>query len=133
MNYRPMTESDLSQVIEFWKNNYELSKRDTVERLKIFLQKNKDLSTVAVDDRGNIVGTVLASYDGRKGYIQKMAVSESLRGQGYGETLLKNTVEKLKQNGGLDIRVNCSQKLVPFYEKCGFEVKNVVSLQIREY
>ncbi len=103
------------------------------ESIKFFLDKNPNLSTVAIDDNNNIVGTVLASYDGRKGYIQKMAISTDLRGKGYGQEMLNHTIEKLKEAGALDIRVNCNEKTASFYEKCGFSRKPIVSLQIRNY
>ncbi len=128
-----MVAEDFKEITKFWKEHYDISDRDDYEHIKYFLEKNAGFSTVAVDAENKIVGTVLASYDGRKGYIQKMAVNKDLRGQGIGKKMLKNTLDKLKEAGALDIRVNCSEKLIPFYRKCGFEIKNVTSMQIRNY
>lgn len=133
MKYRSLTVSDLPSVFEFWNENYEISKRDTIERITAFLNKNEDLSTVAIDYDNVIVGTVLASFDGRKAYIQKMAIDKDLRGKGLGQEMLKYTLDKLKNIGALDVRVNCNEKTAPFYEKCGFSRKPIVSLQIRNY
>ena len=128
-----MLVSDLPNVFEFWNDHYEVSKRDTLERLSIFLNKNEGFSTVAINENDVIVGTVLASFDGRKAYIQKMAINTDLRGKGVGTEMLKYTLAKLKESGALDVRVNCNEKTAHFYEKCGFSRKPIVSLQIRNY
>lgn len=133
MKYRKLEKSDLENVLQFWGKHYKVSKRDTVERLETFLGKNEGFSTIALDDTGTIYGTVLASYDGRKGYIQKMVIRNDTRGKGYGQELLHKTIRKLKDKGVLDIRVSCNEKTAPFYEKCGFSRKPIVTLQIKYY
>ena len=129
---RSFEKADISEVEEFWKKEYRVSKRDDQDRMSIFLDKNPGLSTLAIED-GSIVGTTLGSCDGRKGYIQKVAVSNSLRGKGIGKMLAVETVKKLKEAGALDIRVGCGAELTPFYEKCGFKVETIVPMKIKNY
>jgi ribosomal protein S18 acetylase RimI-like enzyme len=130
---RSLKEKDASRVYDFWKRNYKVSKRETKNRLKNFIRRNVGLSSLAEDD-GEIVGTTLGSYDGRKGYIYKVVVKKDYRGTGLGQKLVKETVKKIKKAGCLDIRVNCAEDLVGFYKRCGFKLKEGLSqLQIKDY
>jgi len=85
------------------------------------------------DDDGQIVGTTLGSFDGRKGYIQKVAVNKDYQGKGVGQRLVNETIKKLEDAGALDIRVGCSEDLVAFYEKCGFKRDTIVPMKIKRY
>ncbi len=98
----------------------------------MFLEKNPGLSTLAVDDDW-IVGTALGAFDGRKGYVQKVAVKSSYRGKGLGQVLVKETIKKLRKVGALDVRVGCDKDLVSFYEQCGFKVDGIIPMKIKEY
>ncbi len=51
---------------------------------------------------GRIVGTVLATHDGRKGWINRLAVDASLRRQGLGARLVAEA-ERWLESQGLDI------------------------------
>ena len=129
---RAFEKSDIPEVEDFWKKEYRVSKRDDKDRMGVFIEKNAGLSTVA-EDSGVIIGTTLGSYDGRKGYIQKVAVSNAYRGKGIGKMLVDETVKKLKDAGALDIRVGCGGELTPFYEKCGFKMETIVPMKIKNY
>ena len=74
---RPITIKDYKELIEFWKENYLITPLDEFERIKLFLEKNPNLSLVA-EEEGIIVGTVLGSFDGRRGSLQKLVVSKKV-------------------------------------------------------
>src|SRR5437667_8580066 len=120
MKYRNITIEDHQELIEFWKENYLLTPLDEFERVKLFLEKNPDMSILA-EDNGNIIGTVLGSFDGRRGSLQKIVVSKKYRGKGIGKELVTQAVKKIQDVGALDIRFNTDEELVSFYEKCGFK------------
>ena len=63
-----------------------------------------DLFFVAEDD-GALVGTVMAGYDGHRGWIYSLAVDESRRGQGIGRVLLRHAEERLERMGCLKINL----------------------------
>jgi len=133
MKIRRITPKDYPNVSRFWKKDYTFSKRDTKEKIAILLKKNPSLS-VLVEENGEVIGTALASFDGRKGYIQKVAVREDYQGKGLGSRMVKEVIERVKRAGALDIRVNCSKESVSFYEKFGFKVKKgLIPLQIKYY
>lgn len=131
MNIRSMQLTDYPQVLRFWKEHYKVSSRDTKENIEVLLTKNPDISILA-EEEGEIVGTALGSFDGRKGYVQKIAVAASKRGSGLGKELVSELINNLKRAGSHDIRVSCREELIPFYQKCGFELKEgLFQLQIK--
>lgn len=115
MQIRTMTLKDHEILIPFWKKNYFFNELDAYEPFKLFLEKNPNLSFVAFD-AGEVVGTVLGSFDGRRGYIQKLVVKEVLRKKGLGKQLVEKVVSSLKNSGALYIPINTEEKLIPFYE-----------------
>ena len=132
MKIRNITIEDYPKLIEFWKTNYLLTPLDEFERVKLFLEKNPNLSLLA-EKKGQILGTVLGSYDGRRGSLQKLVVSKEHRGKGIGKKLVMLAVNNLQESGTIDIRFNTSEALVPFYEKCGFTKDNRPSMILKNF
>lgn len=100
MNYRIMDISDYDRVISLWQQCDGVSLRDADSRDGIarYLDRNPGLSFVAEADQ-DIVGTVMAGHDGKRGYIQHLAVLDSLRQQGIGSRLVEICLQALKQAG----------------------------------
>ena len=63
---------------------------DSKDDIARFLERNPGLSFVARDN-GQLVGVVLCSHDGRRGYIDQLAVRKSHRRQGIGKGLACTT------------------------------------------
>src|SRR3989344_8179012 len=123
MKFRPIKLSDYPNLIYFWKNHYFVNELDDYERFKIFLDKNPNLSILA-EEKDNIVGTALGSFDGRRGYIQKLVVDKNYRKQGIGQKLIEKVTKKLQSLGALYIPVSCEMENVSFFEKSGFNKTN---------
>lgn len=132
MIIRTITIEDYPLLISFWKENYLLTPLDEFERVKLFLEKNPGLSLLAQNNK-KILGTILGSFDGRRGSLQKLVVHKDERGQGIGQKLVKEAVKNIQKAGALDIRFNTDKELVPFYEKCGFQTDNRPSMIIRNF
>ena len=75
-----MTIDDYDEVKSIWRksNGIELSGADTRESINRFLERNPGLSFVARDG-DQLVGVVLCGHDGRRGYIDHLAVRQSYR------------------------------------------------------
>ena len=129
MIFRTITIKDHEQLIPFWKDNYFFNELDEYEPFKLFLEKNIGLSFLA-EDNGEIVGTVLGSFDGRRGYIQKLVVRKDYRKQGLGKQLIEKVIMALQKAGALYIPINAEEKFVSFYEKCGFKTTTQVPMSI---
>lgn len=129
MNIRTIVLEDYSKLIEFWKKNYFVNEMDNFERFQLFLKKNHNLS-VLMEDNGKIIGTVLGSFDGRRGYLQKVVTKKDARRKGIGEQLVKEVIKRLRALGVLYIPINCEEETVPFYEKCGFKKTKQVPMNM---
>jgi len=92
---------DLLQVQTLWRSmekGVSLGPSDTPEEIKKKLLRDPDLFLVAEDD-GDIVGTVLGGFDGRRGLIYHLAVSKSFRGKGIGSRLMNEVESRLRAKG----------------------------------
>ncbi len=129
MKIRTIILDDYQNLVPFWKKNYFVNEMDSFERFKLFLDKNPNLS-VLMEDEGIIVGTALGSFDGRRGYLQKVVVDKKVRKGGIGKQLVEEVIKRLKSLGTLYIPINCEEDNVGFYEKCGFKKTKQVPMNI---
>ncbi len=86
---RQMGIEDYDDVLALWKKSdaIVLSKVDSHECIKKFLERNTGLSYVAMDGE-TVVGAVLCSHDGRMGYLSHLVVDDEYRRQGIGRQLV---------------------------------------------
>ncbi len=129
MQLRTIKIDDHQKLIEFWKKNYFVSEMDSSEHFRVFLEKNPELS-VLMEENGEIIGSALGSYDGRRGYLQKLVTDKESRNKGIGRQVAREVVKRLKMAGALYIPISVEEKLVPFYEKCGFVKKDSFSMSM---
>ncbi len=129
MKLREIILSDYQNLIPFWKENYFVTDMDNAERFKLFLEKNPHLS-ILIEDNGQIKGTALGSFDGRRGYIQKVVTSKESREKGIGKQLVEELVKRLRQLGALYIPIAVEDKNIIFYQKCGFKKTNQTSMSL---
>ncbi len=75
---------------------------------------------VAYDQQGRPVATGRLLPDG---HIGRMAVSQSLRGQGIGKQVLIALLDHARQDGHQELVLHAQTYAVPFYERQGFVVE----------
>ncbi|EOB3980257.1 GNAT family N-acetyltransferase, partial [Vibrio cholerae] len=92
--------SDYNEVIALWATTENVSLRDADSRpnIEAYLKRNQGLSFVAVSD-SLVIGAVLVGTDGRRGYVQHLAVSSDFRGQGIGKCLIQKATDALSRIG----------------------------------
>ena len=129
MQIRAIVADDFEKLFSFWQINYFVSEMDSKEHFLLFLEKNPNLSILAEED-GEIIGTALGSYDGRRGYLQKVVASKEVRKKGIGKRLVEEVINRLKIAGALYVPVSIEEELIPFYEKCGFIKKDLHSMSL---
>ncbi len=95
-----MTIDDYSEVYALWQasEGIELSEVDTINDINRLLERNPGLSFVARDDE-QLVGAVLCTHDGRRGYIDHLVVRASHRRQGIGKGLVARCLYNLMRVG----------------------------------
>jgi ribosomal protein S18 acetylase RimI-like enzyme len=128
---RPFMLSDEEAVIGVWKasglthpNND--PHKDIARKMKV----NPELFLVGELD-GQIVGTVMAGYEGHRGWINYLGVTPEQQGKGLGEALMVEAERLLRERGcpkiNLQVRTT-NTKVIAFYQKIGFAIDQTVSL-----
>ena len=87
---------DYDEVRDLWlsTDGVQISDTDSREGLERFLERNAGLSFVARDAQ-KLVAAVLCGHDGRRGYIDQLAVLPSHRRQGIGRSLVSRCLFNL--------------------------------------
>lgn len=86
---------------------------------------------VALDEMGDVIGTIMAGWDGHRGWLYSVAVTPAHRHEGVGTALVKRALDALQKRGcvKVNLQVRSSNKaVVQFYEKLGFSVEPIVSM-----
>jgi N-acetylglutamate synthase len=123
---------DYDEVMALWRATEGLTLRaaDSREAIAGYLTRNPSLSFVARGD-GRLVGAVLAGTDGRRGYLQHLAVAPSYRGQGLGRALAEHAVAALRAVGveKCHLMVRCENEPArAFWEHLGWTVREDIVL-----
>jgi len=82
-------------------------------------------------DAPRIVGSVMAGYEGHRGWINYLAVDPALRRSGLGRALMERAEVALRELGcpkiNLQVRAT-NTDVIAFYRALGFEIDAAVSL-----
>jgi len=100
-----------------------LSRSDTPDEIQKKLTRDPDLFLVA-EENGQIVGTVIGGFDGRRGLIYHLAVIASFRGQGIGSRLMDELESRLRAKGCLRcylLVTTDNPEGMQYYDKHGWE------------
>ena len=119
-----MTTSDLQAVLGLWAQTegVGLNESDTPEQLRAFLDRNPGLSLVARDGQ-QLVGAVLCGHDGRRGYLNHLAVLAEYRGHGLGRRMVETCLVALEVLGILKCNIFLYADNIPgqqFWNRCGW-------------
>ncbi|MBN1435548.1 MAG: GNAT family N-acetyltransferase [Sedimentisphaerales bacterium] len=95
-----MTINDYNAALTLWQNTEGicLDDCDSPTAIARYLQHNPGLSCVAKQDN-QLIGTLLCGTDGRRGYLNHLAVAPTHRNQGIGRKLVQHSLNALKNIG----------------------------------
>ena len=96
-----MTIDDYEGVYRLWINTPGMGLNttdDSREGIDQYLRRNPTSCFIA-EEAGEIVGSILAGHDGRRGFIYHLSVAVSHRKKGIGKALVEHAMEALKQEG----------------------------------
>jgi ribosomal protein S18 acetylase RimI-like enzyme len=122
---RPGTIDDVDAVLAFWiRAGAHPSPTDTVADVTRVVTAPHAALFVAVDGRDTIVGSVIATFDGWRGNVYRMAVDPALRRQGLARRLAAAAEDWLRMAGAvrLSALVEGDREVAQaFWESAGFE------------
>jgi ribosomal protein S18 acetylase RimI-like enzyme len=78
-----------------------------------------------------VVGTVMAGYDGHRGWIYSVAVAPTHRRRGIGKSLMECAERALIERGCVKINLQIMEgnaAVTEFYEKLGYLVEKRISM-----
>ncbi|MFW3145952.1 MAG: GNAT family N-acetyltransferase [Thermoplasmatota archaeon] len=123
---RDMKEEDYDAVMRVWKEAdlpRKCSGRDSREALLSELENGKSRLLVALID-GKLVGTLLVTHDGRKGWMNRLGVLRGYRGRGIASDMLDEG-EKWLEECGIAIFAclieGHNEGSMTFFEKKGYQ------------
>jgi ribosomal protein S18 acetylase RimI-like enzyme len=122
------------QIIDIFTSvfGYKDQRNDPELVIDKMLAVNDGLFFIAIDTEvDTIVGTIMAGYDGHRGWIYSLAVIPELRRAKIGTKLLKYAESELKKLGCVKINLQIMQNnemVKEFYLKNGYEVEDRISM-----
>lgn len=132
MEFRSFTLNDFDSVIHLWeKTGLILSPSDTAEGMKKKLKRDPELFFVTEEDQ-QIIGVVMGSYDGRRGWINHLAVDPAYQGRKIGQVMILELEKRFKQAGceKVNLLIELSNKEVQsFYEKQGYRKDDLIFME----
>jgi ribosomal protein S18 acetylase RimI-like enzyme len=132
MEIRSYTSADREQVALLWRKTFSNSTghNDPFSAIDRKVDAHDGLFFVAVTAT-TIVGTILAGYDGHRGWLYSVAVHKDYRRQGVGSLMVRHAESALVQLGcpklNLQVRANNSS-VTAFYQSLGFEPEERISM-----
>ena len=128
---RPYQPADEDAVVALWAQcGLTHPWNDPHKDIQRKLTVQPDLFLVAVLD-GRLIGSVMAGYEGHRGWINYLAVAPDCRRNGLGRRLMDEAGRRLLALGcpKINLQVRSSNRSVlAFYQRLGFVPDDVVSL-----
>jgi ribosomal protein S18 acetylase RimI-like enzyme len=131
MLIRPYRPPDEEAVVALWRRcNLTRPQNDPRLDIQRKLEVNPDLFLVGEVD-SEVVATVMAGYDGHRGWVNYLGIDPGLQRKGLGSLLMKAAEERLRSLGcpkiNLQVRKDNLQA-VAFYDSIGYSEDAVVSM-----
>lgn len=132
MEIRPYIESDEQAVVALWREvfGYKEARNDPATSIRRKLAVQRELFFVAQVE-GELAGTIMAGYDGHRGWIYSLAVAPRFRRHGLGTALMRHAEKALIDRGCPKINLQVmptNAAVVAFYQKLGYNVEERVSM-----
>ena len=126
LSFRPFTISDYDAVTGLWRRaGIKLTLSDTMPEIARMLDRNPDTCFLAVCGE-SIVGAVLGSWDGRRGFVHHLAVEPAFQRSGAGTAIMAELERRFRVMGVVKITFLIEQDntaVVSFYRKLGYELR----------
>lgn len=125
MKIRTLTISDYDQIVALWHKAglpFRPEGRDRKDAIQAQMTINPDFFVGAFED-DRLVGVVIASTDGRRGWINRLAVDSDCRRRGVAKALISEAERILRKHG---LRIFCAliennnTSSMQLFRNCGY-------------
>jgi ribosomal protein S18 acetylase RimI-like enzyme len=125
MRIREFKITDYETVIQLWrKTGVVIRPGDEREGIELKLQRDPDLFLVATEG-DEILGVVMGAWDGRRGWINHLAVKPGYQRKGIARLLIVELEKRLRKRGAKKVNAQIYQwnaKSLEFFKAMGYEV-----------
>ena len=131
LHIRPFEPNDQPSVVALWQAcGLMVPQNDPVKDIRRKMMTQPDLFLVGLHDAA-LVATVMAGFEGHRGWINYLAVAPGLRRSGIGRSMMAAAEELLRRRScpkiNLQVRAD-NRDVIAFYERIGFKEDAVVSM-----
>lgn len=134
LKFRLYTTEDYQIVKQLWVDS----------GLLLSLSDKKDEIQILADHQGNkfyiiernnfIIGTVICSYDGRRGYIQHVTVKPTEQNKGIGKLIMDHAMKYYTEKRVVKVHLmveRSNKEVVAFYERLGWKIRDDLFLMTK--
>lgn len=132
MEIRPYQVADFAGLDALWReafpNDPPRNRADISVPAKLAMKD--DLLFVAVED-GAVIGSIMAGYDGHRGWLYSVAVRQDAKRRGIGTALVQTAEAALRKLGCCKINLqvrSTNAAVIEFYKGLGFAVEEHISM-----
>jgi ribosomal protein S18 acetylase RimI-like enzyme len=123
---------DRVQVVELWQKvfGYETAHNEPNLAISKKIAKNDGLFFVAIEN-SDVVGTIMAGYDGHRGWLYSVAVDPKIRLNGLGSSLVQHAEKALADLGCMKVNLQLlatNEATAAFYKSIGYSVEPRLSM-----
>jgi ribosomal protein S18 acetylase RimI-like enzyme len=124
--------TDRVQVVELWRNvfGYETAHNEPNLAISKKIATQDGLFFVAVENEA-ILGTIMAGYDGHRGWLYSVAVDPGKRLNGLGSALVHHAEKALAELGCMKVNLqllDTNEATAAFYNSIGYAVEPRLSM-----
>jgi ribosomal protein S18 acetylase RimI-like enzyme len=123
VDIRPAVIDDIASVLDLWRTSAAPTSTDSADALGSLL-RHDPCALIVADANGEIVGTVIAGWDGWRGSVYRLAVAPAHRRSGLGGRLLREAERRLAGLGARRMHaivVGDDARAVAFWESTDWE------------
>ncbi|WP_298188554.1 GNAT family acetyltransferase [Novosphingobium sp.] len=132
MEIRPYETPDFDGLDALWREAFpnDPPRNRAEQSVPAKLAMNDDLLFVAVDE-GRVIGSIMAGYDGHRGWLYSVAVRQDAKRRGIGTALVQTAEAALRKLGCCKINLqvrSTNAAVIAFYKGLGFTVEEHISM-----
>ena len=132
MEVAPYSETHFAGVKALWEEVFpDDPPRDHAEvSVPAKAKEHPELFLLALEE-GRVIGSVMAGYDGHRGWLYRVAVAKAHRHLGVGAALIHEAEKRLWALGCVKINLQvrgANQNVTAFYQSLGYVVEDRISM-----
>lgn len=131
---RDFAEADRAAVVRVWETVLPDDQPHNQPNPVIDAKLAVDEMLYVAETGAEVIGTVMAGYDGHRGWLYSVAVLPGYQRRGIASALVKHALEALSKRGCLKVNLQIrsgNEAVIGFYESIGFVTEARVSMGIR--